>query len=226
MNTQLHSSDNLTLGAWFLLSDPYYQTLRTSASESLPKPSRETVQSAIQKYPTILYLHGQAATRAAPFRCLIYSSFTSRLQANVFAIDYRGFGESEGSPSVDGLTEDAHTAWRWLLEHGAKPENILVVGHSLGTGVASRFAAGLAKQGVKPRGVALLAPFSSLTTLLETYDIEGIPLLQPLQSFTLGRSTHGLRFLLFAMLTFGCRLRTPSETDAPRIRYTLHHSGV
>ncbi|KAI0351425.1 alpha/beta-hydrolase [Trametes cingulata] len=187
LNFKLTTSDNVTIGAWFVLSEPFYQSLRTSSPGPLEQPSLKTVQEALRANPTILYFHGNAATRAAPLRIQHYSSFSSRLRVNVLVIDYRGFADSEGIPSEPGLTEDAKTAWRWVLEHGAKPEDIMLVGHSLGTGVTSRLATWLAQEGVKPRGVALLAPFTSLATLVETYDLGGIPILQPLQTFAIGR---------------------------------------
>ncbi|CDO72045.1 hypothetical protein BN946_scf184943.g80 [Trametes cinnabarina] len=186
LNCKLTTSDNVTIGAWFVLSEPFYQSLR-QASPSLEQPSLAAVQEAVRTCPTILYFHGNAATRAAPRRVQHYSAFSSRLRTNVLAIDYRGFGDSDGTPSEDGLTEDAKTAWRWLLDQGAKPEDVMLVGHSLGTGVTSRLATFLAREGVKPRGVALLAPFTSLSSVLETYDIGGFPILQPLQTFAMGR---------------------------------------
>ncbi|KAI0761996.1 alpha/beta-hydrolase [Trametes elegans] len=189
LNFKLTTPDNVTIGAWFVLSDPVYQSLRagTPTPLSLGQPSLETVQEAVRAYPTILYFHGNAATRAAPMRVSHYASFSSRLHTNVLVIDYRGFGDSDGIPSDPGLTEDAKTAWRWILEQGAQPENVMLVGHSLGTGVTSRLATWLAREGVKPRGVALFAPFKSLSAVVETYDLAGFPLLQPLQSFALGR---------------------------------------
>ena len=36
---------------------------------------------------------------------------------NVLAIDYRGFGNSEGSPTEDGLALDARAAWDYLMAH-------------------------------------------------------------------------------------------------------------
>lgn len=188
LNTKLHTSDNETLGAWFILSDPFYQNLREASTSPLPPPSIETVQAAVRTHPTVLFLHGAAATRAAEWRMQFYSTATARMRTNVLAVDYRGFGDSTGTPSESGLEEDAYTAWKWLLNQGARPEDVLIVGHSLGTGVSSLLATRLARQGVKPRGIALLAPFTSLATLLETYDIQGIPILQPLQSFAFGRS--------------------------------------
>ena len=106
-------------------------------------------------------------------------------------IDYRGFADSTGSPSQEGTVQDAFAAWNWLLDYGAKPEDILVVGHSLGTGVATQFVSRLSQDpsAGKPRGVVLLAPFSSFATLVETYSLFHLPILQPLQMFPLGVST-------------------------------------
>ena len=94
-------------------------------------------------------------------------------------------------PSEAGLTTDALAAWDWLRAHGAAPEDVLVVGNSLGTGVAVQFASALQEiqleRGVEPqtpRGVVLLAPFSSIESLLDTYYIMGlVPLLAPLRVF-------------------------------------------
>ena len=190
-NLYVPTSDNVTLGAWFILNDPYHQhLLRTSPSQtkSLP-PSLETIQDAISHRPTVLFLHGAAATRAVEWRVKTYLGFTSRLHVNVLAPDYRGFGDSTGSPFTEGLVLDAYASWRWLVEEGgAKPEDVVIVGHSLGTGVAGQLARRLAEEGVKPRGVVLLAPFTSISKLLETYSIFGVPILQPMQTFSLGIS--------------------------------------
>lgn len=189
---RIHTSDNVSLGAWFILADSYYQTLRTSPSQPLFQPDITTVEDAIRSKPTILYFHGSAGSRATTWRVQQYIAWTSRLNANIFAIDYRGFGNSEGSPFEEGLALDAYATWSWLMEHGAKPEDVLILGHSLGTGVSGKLGSRLAREGVKPRGIALLAPFSSMATLLDTYNLWGIPVLQPLQSSALGRSKHVL----------------------------------
>ncbi|KAG9078468.1 hypothetical protein FS749_009499 [Ceratobasidium sp. UAMH 11750] len=140
--------------------------------------------TAIQTHPTVLFFHGNAMSRAFHMRTRLYSVLTSRLDANVLVIDYRGFGDSEGTPSERGLLLDARTAWDWLIRNGARAEDITILGQSLGTGVAAGLAAELAEEGVSPRGVALLAPYSSIAKLLETYNLGGkLPILQPLQSF-------------------------------------------
>lgn len=81
--------------------------------------------------------------------------------AGVFAITYRGYPGSTGTPSEEGIALDARAAYDWLSERhdGA---NIIIHGHSLGTGVATRLAAE-----VDAAGLVLEAPFLSATTLAE-----------------------------------------------------------
>lgn len=62
-------------------------------------------------------------------------------------VDYRGFADSEGSPTEAGVNLDAKTAWDWLVTNGAAQDNILVLGHSLGTGVATKLVSELAYEG-------------------------------------------------------------------------------
>ena len=202
-NLHIHTSDNETLGAWFTFADPFYTTHRASlftSSSSSTDPSSPTpidvdvdahIRAALRAHPTVLFLHGNGGTRVLRSRVQHYQAFAARLRANVFTPEYRGFGDSSGVPSEAGLTTDALAAWDWLRAHGAAPEDVLVVGNSLGTGVAVQFASALQEmqleRGVEPqnpRGVVLLAPFSSIESLLDTYYIMGlVPLLAPLRVF-------------------------------------------
>ncbi|CCA70881.1 hypothetical protein PIIN_04817 [Serendipita indica DSM 11827] len=181
INTQITTSDNLTLGAWFTFSDLYFQ------EASLSRPGNITMTevdlaAALKDHITILFFHGNAASRAAPHRVRFYSQWSSRFDANILAIDYRGFADSQGSPSEHGLELDAQAAWDWLIAKGANPNQILLFGQSLGTGVVAKLAYALGQQGVHPLGAVLAGAFTDLATLLETYNISGwIPLLQPFQ---------------------------------------------
>lgn len=72
--------------------------------------------------------------------------------SNVLAIDYRGYADSTGTPTQAGLITDARTAWDWVakrVEAGGKnaAEQIVVAGHSLGTGVTSALSGQLADEG-------------------------------------------------------------------------------
>ncbi|GLB38272.1 putative serine aminopeptidase, S33 [Lyophyllum shimeji] len=176
LNFNIKTPDNETLGAWFVLSDQYYQSL-----PDIPSEFDTHIPLTLTRHPTILFFHGNAATRAFSARVLHYEAYSSRLGANVLAIDYRGFADSTGQPSEPGLVIDARAAWDWLLAQGAKEEDIILVGHSLGTGVVSQLAAQLSDNGYKPRGVVLLSPFSSIREVLNTYHIFGtVPLMKPL----------------------------------------------
>ena len=60
---------------------------------------------------------------------------------HLFAFDYRGYGESEGTPSEAGLYTDAESAYRFLRDSlGIPSERIVIFGHSLGSAVAVELA--------------------------------------------------------------------------------------
>jgi len=84
------------------------------------------------------------------------------LGPHVACFDYRGFGDSEGSPDEEGLARDARAAWACLIQQGVKPECIVLHGESLGAAVALRLAAELCAAGTPPAGLILQAAFTSL----------------------------------------------------------------
>lgn len=64
------------------------------------------------------------------------------LGLSVFIIDYRGYGQSEGTVSEAGLNRDAEAAWHYLtVTRGVKPSEIVIFGRSLGGAVAALLAA-------------------------------------------------------------------------------------
>ena len=60
--------------------------------------------------------------------------------ASVFIFDYRGYGRSEGRPSEDGTYLDGQAAHQWVRQRGFTATNIIVLGESLGGGIASELA--------------------------------------------------------------------------------------
>jgi hypothetical protein len=70
-----------------------------------------------------------------------YVEALTRLPVNVFLWDYRGYGQSGGSPSVAGFKRDALAVVDWLAaERGVAPSRMVVHGHSLGTFLATYVA--------------------------------------------------------------------------------------
>ncbi|KAJ7489009.1 Alpha/Beta hydrolase protein [Mycena latifolia] len=174
VNMYINAADNTTLGAWFVASEQYYRSL------PFPAPPLD-IRAAIKARPTILYLHGKESNRAGAVRVPVYSALSARLGANVLVIDYRGFGDSTGAPTLAGVAADARGAWDTLIALGAAPADILVMGHSLGCSVAGMLAVELGAEGVHPRGIALLAPFASMHALLgDAYLFGFLPLFMPL----------------------------------------------
>jgi fermentation-respiration switch protein FrsA (DUF1100 family) len=91
----------------------------------LPNPPSQKV---------LLWFHGNAENIGYGIDHL---AFYSRLSVNVFAVDYRGYGKSEGSPDEPGVYRDADAAYDYLIrERHIPPEDIFVFGHSLGGAVA------------------------------------------------------------------------------------------
>ena len=61
---------------------------------------------------------------------------------NLLVFNYRGYGNNDGEPSIEGIKEDGMAAYQFLTqEQGIKPENVVLHGHSLGTMVATHIAA-------------------------------------------------------------------------------------
>ena len=77
------------------------------------------------------------------------------------AVNYRGFGLSEGRPSEEALAADALAIHDWLAKRkDVDPDRIVVFGRSLGSGVAVQLAAS------RPvRAVVLVSPFDSLRSI-------------------------------------------------------------
>lgn len=80
-----------------------------------------------------LYCHGNAANRAAPLRVTFARALVeSNPSTHVLAIDYRGFGDSSGSPTEREVQLDVDAAYAYLLGILKDPAKIIVLGHSLG----------------------------------------------------------------------------------------------
>ncbi|MCX6552988.1 MAG: alpha/beta hydrolase [Acidobacteria bacterium] len=105
---------------------------------------------------TVIVFNGNAGNRS--FRAPLARGLTEAGYA-VVLFDYRGYGDSGGSPSEDGLAEDARAVLRAVRarpEAGRRP--VVFFGESLGTGVAVRLAAE-----EPPAALVLRSPFTSIT---------------------------------------------------------------
>lgn len=127
-DVQLETEDGVKLHAWWI-----------------PAPEAEF---------TFLAFHGNAANIAN--RADVYR-FLHALPVNVLAVEYRGYGKSEGTPNEVGLYLDAEAAMEYVRrEHNIPARRVVAFGQSLGsvvaTDLASRHDLG---------GLVLEAPFAS-----------------------------------------------------------------
>lgn len=111
---------------------------------------------------TVLFLHGNGGNIAdilesvEVFHALSYSTL---------AVDYRGYGASSGTPSEQGLYSDAEAMWLHLtVERGIAARDIVVVGRSLGGGVATWLA-----HKYPPAALVLEATFTSLPAVSASF---------------------------------------------------------
>lgn len=107
-----------------------------------------------------LFFHGNGSHRAR--RLPWYDLFHS-INVDVLAMDYRGYGDSEGKPSETALTEDALATWAYATKTlGYRPDQIIIAGESLGGGVATKLASTVCQTNEQPAGLLLVSTFSSM----------------------------------------------------------------
>lgn len=124
----LHTKDNIKLQAWF----------RRSNGDG----------------EMVIFLHGNAGSlenRINHLRQLSEMGYGFIIPA------WRGFGKSEGFPTEEGLYLDAEAVIDYIKSKGYKVLKIIMIGESLGTGIAVRMA-----QKYKFKGLFLIAPYTSI----------------------------------------------------------------
>lgn len=107
---------------------------------------------APEEIPVVIF-HGNAGN-ALDRLPLIERLRAAGAQGRICVPDYPGYGSASGSPSQRSLTETAERAL------DAMPGRTIVIGESLGTGVAAQ---GAAKRPEKIRGIILITPFESMS---------------------------------------------------------------
>jgi len=125
--------------------------------------------------PALLYLHGSRWNLTGQlYRIEQLHDFGY----SVLAIDYRGFGRSDGGvPSEQTVYEDARAAWGRLTELEPDPSRRYIYGHSLGGAVAIDLAAWLSSSDGPPpaRGLIVESTFTTLADIARALSYEWLP---------------------------------------------------
>ncbi len=103
----------------------------------------------------LLWFHGNAGNLSHRSDLMFR---LARTPAQIFIVDYRGYGRSEGKPSEQGLYLDGRAAWQYLVgERRVSPDRIVIFGKSLGGAVAIDLATE-----VEPAGLIVQSSFTSI----------------------------------------------------------------
>ena len=109
---RIETSDRVALHAWFVPAEP--------------------------AKGVIVFCHGNAGNISHRVDTL---RIFHDLGYSTLIFDYRGYGESKGSPTEAGTYRDADAVWRYLTdERGVSPGKIVLFGRSLGGAVAAWLA--------------------------------------------------------------------------------------
>jgi fermentation-respiration switch protein FrsA (DUF1100 family) len=132
--------------------------------------------------PVVYYLHGVRWNLTGQLNRM---SQLRRFGFSVFAIDYRGFGKSDGDvPSEASVYEDARAGWQWLIAREPDPARRYIYGHSLGGAVAIDLAAQVSGTPVGARGLIVESSFTSLPELVSEMGYGWVPVSQKFDSVT------------------------------------------
>jgi alpha-beta hydrolase superfamily lysophospholipase len=108
----------------------------------------------------IFYLHGNGGTLTTWGN--VAKTYTD-LNYDVFILDYRGYGKSEGSiSSQEQIFQDIQTVYDYLKSR-YEESKIIVLGYSIGTGLAAKVASTN-----HPKMLILQAPYYSLTDMMRS----------------------------------------------------------
>lgn len=95
-NASSSSSESPRLGVWHILPASISQQLRDKGNgEGMNEQTK--VEKMLDSGPqaVMLYLHGNSFDRTTKHRCELYNVL-SEMDFHVLAVDYRGYGDSEG----------------------------------------------------------------------------------------------------------------------------------
>ncbi len=105
--------------------------------------------------PVILFFHDNAGNLSD--RVDLLRRIAERLGLGILALDYRGYGQSSGRPSNEGLKADAHGARSLVRQRGWDTRGVVLYGRGLGAAVALASAVES-----PPDGLVLEAAFTKI----------------------------------------------------------------
>jgi pimeloyl-ACP methyl ester carboxylesterase len=111
---------------------------------------------AWQPVRTVLFFHGRHGNISDQAEHILKLRDT---RSDIFLVDYRGYGRSQGKPTLPGLYLDGEAAYHYVTGTlKVAPSHLVIQGDELGTAVAAHIAADHPQVG----GIVLESPFPRL----------------------------------------------------------------
>lgn len=107
--------------------------------------------------PTLVFFHGNGDSWDGAAQA---TSAFADASVGVLLPEYRGYGGNPGSPSEPGLYADGRAAIAWLQSRKVGREQLVIVGNSIGSGVAVQMASE-----TRPAALLLISPFTAMSDL-------------------------------------------------------------
>lgn len=144
-------------------ADIPWDTLRVQADDGKPVFLLESRLEESETRPWAIFFHGNGLLLGSS-PCVQRYQLLRKAGFNVLAVEYRGYGmSSELTPSEEGVYADSRAGWRYLTQElGVNPNQIVLYGWSLGSGVATHLASR-----VQPAGLITEGAFTSLTDVAQ-----------------------------------------------------------
>lgn len=129
-----------------------YRNLDVTTSDGIHL--RGWYRPAAPAMPTIVYFHGNADNLPST---AAYHNLLTDQGFGLLLTSYRGYSGNKGQPTEENVYKDANAFIEGLFAQGVAPEDLIIYGYSLGTGIATEMATRY-----PPKALILGSPFSSL----------------------------------------------------------------
>lgn len=115
--------------------------------------------------PTIVFFHGNGDSLSGS---LVSTEAYAEAGYGLLLHEYRGYAGNPGAPHEAGLYADGRAARGWLAGQGVPLESQVLIGFSLGTGVATQLALE-----TPPAALVLISPYTSIPDVV-AYRFRGL----------------------------------------------------
>ncbi len=154
---------------------------RGASDHRFPAPDGTNLAGRLYAYdpasPSILFFHGNGEV-ASDYDTAAH--LYNEIGTNLFVADFRGYGQSEGTPTVASMVSDSHAVldgFTNLLQENGSTGPLFVMGRSLGAYSAVELAA---RHPTRIKGLIAESGTASIGRALSWFGLEGDPAVQEL----------------------------------------------